>query len=143
MKTRQEKREFMNLDNMSIIELKQLLSCVNQDIKSIKRKENAAKKIAANNTVSELAECNIIAKRFTKTVIIENIENKKIKQDIQIQKDILEFINNGGRIITAKTRNKVKCQTFRNNKYSVFNKGHQASITGKYGFYASSNTVSL
>jgi hypothetical protein len=143
MKTRQEKQESMNIDNMSITELKQLLSRVNQDITSIKRTERRAKKIAVNNTVSELAECNIIAKRFTKTVIIENIENKKIKQDIQIQKDILDFLNNGGRIITAKTRNKVKCQTFRNNKYSVFNKGHQASITGKYGFYASSNTVSL
>ena len=133
----------MDINQLSIIELKQLLSRVNQDINSIKRAERRAKKIAANNTVSELAECNIIAKRFTKTVVIENIENKKIKQDIQIQKDILEFINNGGRIITAKTRNKVKCQTFRNNKYSIFNKGHQASITGKYGFYASSNTVSL
>jgi hypothetical protein len=137
------KEGFMDINQLSIIELKQLLSRVNQDINSIKRAERRAKKIAANNTVSELAECNIIAKRFTKTVIIENIENKKIKQDIQIQKDILEFINNGGRIITAKTRNKVKCQTFRNNKYSIFNKGHQASITGKYGFYASSNTVSL
>ena len=133
----------MDINQLSIIELKQLLSRVNQDINSIKRAERRAKKITANNTVSELAECNIIAKRFTKTVVIENIENKKIKQDIQIQKDILEFINNGGRIITAKTRNKVKCQTFRNNKYSIFNKGHQASITGKYGFYASSNTVSL
>jgi len=137
------KEGFMDINQLSIIELKQLLSRVNQDINSIKRAERSAKKIAANNTVSELAECNIIAKRFTKTVVIENIENKKIKQDIQIQKDILEFINNGGRIITAKTRNKVKCQTFRNNKYSIFNKGHQASITGKYGFYASSNTVSL
>jgi hypothetical protein len=137
------KEGFMDINQLSIIELKQLLSRVNQDINSIKRAERRAKKIAANNTVSELAECNIIAKRFTKTVVIENIENKKIKQDIQIQKDILEFINNGGRIITAKTRNKVKCQTFRNNKYSIFNKGHQASITGKYGFYASSNTVSL
>jgi hypothetical protein len=111
MKTRQEKRDFMNLDNMSIIELKQLLSCVNQDIKSIKRKENALKKAAVNNTVSELAECNIIAKRFTKTVIIENIENKKIKQDIQIQKDILDFLNNGGRIITAKRRKSSKAFT--------------------------------
>jgi hypothetical protein len=137
------KEGFMDINQLSIIELKQLLSRVNQDINSIKRAERRAKKIAVNNTLSELAECNIIAKRFTKTVIIENIENKKIKQDIQIQKDILEFINNGGRIITAKTRNKVKCQTFRNNKYSIFNKGHQASITGKYGFYASSNTVSL
>jgi len=137
------REDFMDINQLSIIELKQLLSRVNQDINSIKRAERRAKKIAVNNTLSELAECNIIAKRFTKTVIIENIENKKIKQDIQIQKDILEFINNGGRIITAKTRNKVKCQTFRNNKYSIFNKGHQASITGKYGFYASSNTVSL
>jgi hypothetical protein len=143
MKNRSEKQEIMDINSLSLLELKQLLSRVNQDINSVKRAERRAKKIAVNNTVSELAECNIIAKRFTKTVIIENIENKKIKQDIQIQKDILEFLNNGGRIITAKTRNKVKCQTFRNNKYSVFNKGHQASITGKYGFYASSNTVSL
>ena len=133
----------MTIENLSITELKQLLSRVNQDITSIKRAERTAKKIAVNNTVSDLAECNIIAKRFTKTVIIENIENKKIKQDIQIQKDILDFINNGGRIITAKTRNKVKCQTFRNNKYSIFNKGHQASITGKYNFFASPNKVSL
>ena len=101
----------MNLDNMSIIELKQLLSCVNQDINNIKRAERRAKKIAVNNTVSELAECNIIAKRFTKTVIIENIENKKIKQDIQIQKDILEFLNNGGHIITAKRRKSPKAFT--------------------------------
>jgi hypothetical protein len=114
METRQEKRDFMNLDNMSIIELKQLLSCVNQDIKSIKRKENALKKAAVNNAVSELAECNIIAKRFTKTVIIENIENKKIKQDIQIQKDILSFIQSGGRIITGKTSKKHRLTTFSN-----------------------------
>ena len=130
------KEGFMDINQLSIIELKQLLSRVNQDINSIKRAERRAKKIAVNNTVSELAECNIIAKRFTKTVVIENIENKKIKQDIQIHKDILEFINNGGRIITAKTRNKVKCQTFRNNKYSVFNMGHQASITGRRNFKA-------
>jgi hypothetical protein len=112
MKNRSEKQEPMDINSLSIIELKQLLSRVNQDINNIKRANRTAKKIAANNTISELAECNIIAKRFTKTVIIENIENKKIKQDIQIQKDILDFLNNGGRIITAKTRNKVKCQTF-------------------------------
>ena len=92
------------LSNMSISELKQLLSCVNQDITSIKRAERAAKKAAVNNAISELAECNIIAQRFTGNVIIENIENKKIKQDIQIQKDILDYLNNGGRIITAKPR---------------------------------------
>ena len=131
--------DYKALSNMSIAELKQLLSCVNQDIKSIKK----AEKIAADNQPSEYDICNTIAKSFTNKQYDKPIENKKIKQDIQIQKDILDYLNNGGRIITAKTRSKVKCQTFRNNKYSVFNKGHQASITGKYGFYASSKTVSL
>ena len=36
--------DYQALSNMSITELKQLLSCVNQDIKSIKRRDNAAKK---------------------------------------------------------------------------------------------------
>ena len=133
----------MNIENLSITELKQLLSRVNQDITSIKRAERAAKKVAVNNTVSELAECNIIAKRFTGNKQVNPVQNAKLIADIQIQKDILDFLNNGGRIITAKTRNKVKCQTFRNNKYSIFNKGHQASITGKYNFFASPNKVSL
>ena len=114
----------MNLDNMSIIELKQLLSCVNQDIKSIKRQNNAAKKAAVNNTVSELAECNIIAKRFTKTVIIENIENKKIKQDIQIQKDILDYLNSGNHIITARPRKSRKSS----NKPFVVSLTNQVSL---------------
>jgi type II secretory pathway component PulM len=46
---------------MSLTELKQLLSCVNQDIKSIKK----AEKIAADNVPSEYDICNDIAKRFT------------------------------------------------------------------------------
>ena len=133
----------MTIENLSITELKQLLSRVNQDITSIKRAERAAKKVAVNNTVSELAECNIIAQRFTGNKQVNPVQNAKLIADIQIQKDILDFLNNGGRIITAKTRNKVKCQTFRNNKYSIFNKGHQASITGKYNFFASPNKVSL
>ena len=128
------------LSNMSIAELKQLLSCVNQDLRSIKRRDNAAKKAPV---LSELAECNIIAQKFTGNKAVPASDNNKLKADIQIQQDILDYLNNGGRIITAKTRNKVKCQTFRNNKYSVFNKGHQASITGKYGFFASPNKVSL
>jgi hypothetical protein len=102
-----------DISKLSILELKQLLSNVNQDLASIKRAKRREKKIALINTVSELAECNNIAKRFTKTVIIENIENKKIKQDIQIQKDILSFIQSGGRIITAKTNRKHKPTTFK------------------------------
>jgi hypothetical protein len=131
--------DYQALSKMSITELKQLLSCVNQDIKSIKR----AEKIAAENVPSEYDIANSIAKTFTNKQYPAPIENRRIKEDIQIQRDILDYLNNGGRIITARTRNKVKCQTFRNNKYSVFNKGHQASITGKYGFFASPNKVSL
>lgn len=96
--------DYQALSNMSITELKQLLSCVNQDIKSIKRRENAAKKAAVNNEISELAECNIIAKRFTGKQYPLPEQNKKIKQDIQIQSDILDYLNNGGHIICAKQR---------------------------------------
>ena len=97
----------MELSGLSIIELKQLLARVNHDLKMNKP---TIKRIKKDNApvLSELAECNIIAKRFTKTVVIENIENKKIKQDIQIQKDILDYLNNGGRIITTKRRKSFK-----------------------------------
>jgi len=83
------------LSNMSLSELKQLLSCVNQDIKSIKRKENAAKKAPV---LSELAECNIIAQRFTNKQYDKPVENAKLKADIQIQKDILDYLNSGKHI---------------------------------------------
>ena len=135
--------DYQALSNMSITELKQLLSCVNQDIQSIKKQKRREKIAKVNNEISEGALCNNIAQRFTGKVYAKPVENAKLKADIQIQQDILDYLNNGGHIITAKTRNKVKCQTFRNNKYSVFNKGHQASITGKYGFYATSKTVAL
>jgi hypothetical protein len=99
--------DYKALSNMSLTELKQLLSCVNQDIKSIKK----AEKIAAEYVPTEFEICNNIAKRFTKTVIIENIENKKIKQDIQIQKDILDYLNSGNHIITARPRKSRKYST--------------------------------
>jgi hypothetical protein len=95
--------DYKALSNMSIQELTQLLSCVNQDIQSIKRKERAAKKAAVNNTLSELAECNIIAQRFTNKQYDKPVQNGKIKADIQIQKDILDYLNNGGHIITSNT----------------------------------------
>ena len=131
------------IQNMSITELKQLLARVNTDLASIKRAKRVTAKAAVVNAISDLAECNIIAKSFTGNKQVNPVQNAKLKADIQIQKDILEFMNNGGMIITAKTRSKVKCQTFRNNKYSIANKGHQASITGKYGFFATPNKVSL
>ena len=135
--------DYKALSNMTITELKQLLSCVNQDISSIKKQKRREKIAAINNEISEGALCNNIAQRFTGNKAVPPSDNNKLKADIQIQQDILDYLNNGGHIITAKRRNKVKCQTFRNNKYSVFNKGHQASITGKYGFFASPNKVTL
>ena len=132
----------MNIENLSIIELKQLLARVNHDLKMNKPTIKRAKKIAVI-TENEYITANNIASTFTGNKQVNPSDNDKLKADIQIQKDILEFINNGGTIKVAKTRNKVKCQTFRNNKYSIANQGHQASITGKYGFFASPNKVSL
>ena len=89
---------------MSLTELKQLLSCVNQDIKSIKK----AEKIAADNVPSEYDICNDIAKRFTNKQYDKPVENAKLIADIQIQKDILDYLNNGGHIITRVNRKKIK-----------------------------------
>ena len=92
------------LSNMSLTELKQLLACVNQDIKSIKK----AEKIAADNQPSEYEICNTLSAKFNKNINIESVENAKLKADIQIQKDILEYLNNGGHIITRVSRKKIK-----------------------------------
>jgi hypothetical protein len=96
----------MNLENLSIIELKQLLARVNHDLKlnkpTIKRSAKALSPI-----ISEYAECNIIAQKFTGKEYPAPIENKRIKQDIAIQRDILDYLNNGGHIITRKSRKKI------------------------------------
>jgi hypothetical protein len=92
------------LSNMSLTELKQLLSCVNQDLKSIKK----AEKIAAEYVPSEYDICNDIAKRFTNKQYDKPVENAKLKADIQIQNDILDYLNSGNRIITAKSRKSKK-----------------------------------
>jgi type II secretory pathway component PulM len=92
------------LSSMSLTELKQLLSCVNQDLKSIKK----AEKIAAENVPSEYDICNSLSAKFNKNINIESVENAKLKADIQIQKDILDYLNNGGHIITRVNRKKIK-----------------------------------
>jgi len=92
------------LSNMSLTELKQLLACVNQDLKSIKK----AEKIAADNQPSEYDICNTLSAKFNKNINIESVENAKLKADIQIQKDILDYLNNGGHIITRVNRKKIK-----------------------------------
>lgn len=72
----------MNITGLSIKEMKELLSKLDNELANID---------------NEYAICNNIAKGFSgKTYTIEY--NKKLKADIQIQLDILEFMNNGGSI---------------------------------------------
>ena len=93
----------MDIKSLSIIELKQLLSRVNQDINSIKKAERRAANIKKMAEISEGALCNKIAANFTNKQYPAPIQNAKIIADIAIQKDILEYLNNGGRIITTKS----------------------------------------
>ena len=101
----------MELSGLSITELKQLLARVNHDLKLNKPTMNRASKRAAkvlSPIISEYAECNIIAQKFTGNKALPIQHNKKLIADIQIQKDILDFIHNGGTIITRKSRKNIK-----------------------------------
>lgn len=101
----------MDLSGLSITELKQMLARVNHDLKLNKpTMSRAAKKAskALSPIISEYAECNIIAQRFTNKQYNKPVENARLLADIQIQKDILDFIHNGGNIITRKSRKKIK-----------------------------------
>ena len=72
----------MDIKSLSLSELKALLAKVESDLAHID---------------SEAAICNNIAKSFTGQSLYAKSEyNKKIKADIQIQLDILEFIENKG-----------------------------------------------
>ena len=112
MKKRAENDNFMNLDNMSIIELKQLLSRVNHDLKMNKP---TIKRVIKPVIIepSEFALCNDIAKRFTNKQYNKPVQNARLIADIQIQKDILEFLNAGNVIITRNTRKKIKPLSFK------------------------------
>ena len=84
----------MNISGLSIKELKELLSKVESDL---------------SNIDNEHQICNNIAKSFSgKQYVVEY--NKKLKADIQIQLDILEFCNNGG-IIKFSDSKAVKLNT--------------------------------
>ena len=74
----------MNINSLSISELRELLSKVEAELAVIDNEANI---------------CNNIAKTFSgKSLYAKSEYNKKIKADIQIQLDILDFMNNGGNI---------------------------------------------
>jgi len=97
----------MDLSGLSIIELKQMLARVNHDLKMNKPTIKRIKQEKAP-VLSEGAECNIIAQRFTGNKALPIEHNKKLIQDIAIQTDILDYLKNGGHIITRKSRKKIK-----------------------------------
>jgi hypothetical protein len=96
-------RSIMDYSNLSIIELKQLLARVNHDLKLNKPTIKRIKQEKAP-VLSEGAECNIIAERFTGNKALPIVHNKKLIQDIAIQRDILDYLNNGNNIITHYAR---------------------------------------
>ena len=97
----------MNLENLSIQELKQMLARVNHDLKmnkpTMNRKAKAAAKAEAP-VLSEAAICNQYAVKYSGNKALPIIHNAKIIADISIQKDILDYLNNGGHIITHTAR---------------------------------------
>ena len=85
-----------------ISELKSLLSKVESDLANID---------------SEAAICNNIAKSFTGQSLYAKSEyNKKLKADIQIQLDILAFIDNGGTIKFSDNNGKLNSKSLRGAK---------------------------
>jgi hypothetical protein len=97
----------MNIENLSIIELKQLLARVNHDLKMNKPTIKRAKKPAIIEP-SEYDIANNIAKSFTNKQYAQPVENARLKADIAIQRDILDYLNAGNVIITTKRRKKIK-----------------------------------
>ena len=99
----------MDLAGLSITELKQMLARVNHDLKlnkpTLKRSARTKAVAALDN---EYIVANKIAANYTGNKALPPSDNDKLKADIAIQRDILEFINNGGNIISRKPRKKIK-----------------------------------
>ena len=108
----------MELSGLSIIELKQLLARVNHDLKMNKPTIKRAKKIAVI-TESDAIICNKIASTFSGNKAVAPSNNDKLRADIAIQSDILDYLNNGGTIITRKTRKSIKALSIKSTIISL------------------------
>jgi len=108
----------MNLENLSLTELKQLLARVNHDLKmnkpTIKRIKQEKPPVLSDYDIA-----NNIAKTFTNKQYVKPVENAKLIADIQIQKDILDYLNSGNHIITAKPSNKLNSKALRGAKSGI------------------------
>jgi len=104
----------MDLSGLSIIELKQMLARVNHDLKMGKPTLKRIKKEKAP-VLSEAEICNQYAIKYSGNKALPIIYNAKLKADIAIQSDILNYLNNGGHIITTKS-NKLNSKAVRGAK---------------------------
>ena len=102
----------MNINGLSLSELRALLKTVENNLADIDNEHKI---------------CNNIAKSFTGQSLYAKSEyNKKLKADIQIQLDILDFMNNGGVIkfcdnnSTKMTKKNVKGARAGNKLYKKF-----------------------
>ena len=91
------------ISGLSIAELKQMLARVNHDLKMNKPTIKRQPKVIIP-VVSEASICNQYAAKYTGGKALSPAINSRLIADIQIQKDILSFIDNGGMIITKRTR---------------------------------------
>ena len=108
----------MDLSGLSIIELKQMLARVNHDLKMNKPTIKRIKQEKAP-VLSDYDIANSIAKTFTNKQYAQPVENAKLIADIQIQKDILDYLANGKHIITAKPSNKLNSKALRGAKSGI------------------------
>jgi hypothetical protein len=97
----------VNIENLSITELKQMLARVNHDLKLNKPTIKRIKK-EQKPELSEAAICNEYALKYSGNKALPTVHNARLIQDIAIQRDILNYLQNGGTIITRKTRKKIK-----------------------------------
>lgn len=88
---------------MNISELKAQLALLDNEIKALTPIKRV---IIKAPVVNQYAADNALSATYTGTKAIISDTNKRIKQDIAIQQDILSFIQNGG-IIKSYTSNKL------------------------------------
>ena len=107
-----------DINKMSILELKQLLARVNHDLKMNKPTIKRIKQEKAP-VLSEAAICNQYAIKYSGNKAVAPSDNNRLKADIAIQSDILDFLNNGGIIKSRVSRKKIKPLTIKSSIISL------------------------
>lgn len=95
-----------------------MLARVNHDLKLNKPTLKRIKK-EQKPELSEAAICNQYALKYSGNKALPTVHNAKLIQDIAIQRDILDYLNNGGTIITRKTRKRIKPLSLTNKVISL------------------------